>query len=1166
MRFVQRTGEVADITFEGVEARILRDGEVFIDWTAGGVLEDVPQGDGYTLEVRAADGSITAEDLAIGAVVIFMGQSNGRGWFSNFTSYPAASSTYQWTEDGWGDVAGLGARYFSEMLSQALGAPVAMINATIGGSALLPEYDAGRGYWLSTESGSPYDLAISQLMAATGASEIALWSQGETDRGASTEVYAAGLQEFFERVLTEMNVPVFIQEIGHTRTTLGEQLFGYIRDAQHLVADAMDRVEVGALTGDIIPIDGGHYSGGSYVLVAMRMLESILTSMGLPFEATPVMGSSDGEVLDGTSGTDFVYGFAGNDTLNGVGGSDILTGGVGDDVINGGEGNDDLYGEDGNDLLDGGAGNDALYGYWGNDSLTGGDGDDMLDGGDGVDLMSGGFGSDTYYIEDLAERAVELSGEGSADLIWTDVSYTLADTDEVEFLYSISGYADLVLTGNSQANAIRGRGTNDTIYGGGGNDTLDGRVGVDIVYGGAGNDRIYVDNADDQVFDYAGEGSSDYIYANISYELAAGAEIEFFYANSGIGLELTGNELNNHIHGGDGNDVLRGGAGDDRMEGRSGVDLLYGGEGNDRFYVDEAADEVFESVGGGIYDYVYASTDYTLAAGVEVEYLYANAGAPPLSLTGNELANRIYGSGGNDTLAGGGGDDRLDGRAGADAMHGGDGNDRYYVDAAADQVFEAMGGGAADYVYATVAYALTAGAEVEYFYAYAGNTPLTLTGNEFDNRIYGAGGDDTLYGVDGNDIIDGRAGADLMYGGAGNDRFYIDNASDQVFEYANEGSEDYIYASADYQMAASVAVEYLYANAGSTGLTLVGNELDNHIHGGSGNDTLYGGAGNDTLEARGGADFMSGGTGNDRYYVDNAGEHVCEFVGEGTADYVYASVNYALFAGEEVEYLNANAGNTGLILSGNEFDNSVNGGAGNDTLYGGAGNDRLSGRAGVDAMYGGSGNDRYYVDDAGDSVLEYAGEGTDDYVYSTIDYTLAAGADIERLYANAGIIGLSLTGNELANRITGSNGGDDILFGEAGEDRLYGNAGNDLLIGGEGLDRLYGGAGADVFVLANNEADRDIIADFALDDQLQLSIGGGVDGLFAGVALTGMQFVSNSSGLAADGGDGTTRFVYNATTGLLYFDSDGSGAASNMLIATMTGSPALTAADFDIVT
>ncbi len=52
--------------------------------------------------------------------------------------------------------------------------------------------------------------------------------------------------------------------------------------------------------------------------------------------------------------------------------------------------------------------------------------------------------------------------------------------------------------------------------------------------------------------------------------------------------------------------------------------------------------------------------------------------------------------------------------------------------------------------------------------------------------------------------------------------------------------------------------------------------------------------------------------------MDAAGDIVTETAGQGT-DRIYASVNYTLAAGVSVEYLTANAGNTGLALTGNDF-------------------------------------------------------------------------------------------------------------------------------------------------------------------------------------------------------------------------------------------------------
>ncbi|EFG9941159.1 calcium-binding protein, partial [Escherichia coli] len=48
--------------------------------------------------------------------------------------------------------------------------------------------------------------------------------------------------------------------------------------------------------------------------------------------------------------------------------------------------------------------------------------------------------------------------------------------------------------------------------------------------------------------------------------------------------------------------------------------------------------------------------------------------------------------------------------------------------------------------------------------------------------------------------------------------------------------------------------------------------------------------------------------------------------------------------------------------------------------------------------------------------------------------------------------------------------------------------------------------------------------------------------------------------------DADDRIIYNASTGALYYDADGSGTAfGRVQFATLTGSPTITAADFVII-
>ena len=117
-----------------------------------------------------------------------------------------------------------------------------------------------------------------------------------------------------------------------------------------------------------------------------------------------------------------------------------------------------------------------------------------------------------------------------------------------------------------------------------------------------------------------------------------------------------------------------------------------------------------------------------------------------------------------------------------------------------------------------------------------------------------------------------------------------------------------------------------------------------------------------------------------------------------------------------------------------------------NTLNGGEGNDTLDGGLGVDSLIGGNGDDYFIVDNVGDKIFESTvsggAVGGADMVASTVSYTLGGG--LENLVA-IGAIGLSLTGNTVANSITGGIGRDTINGG-SGADAMAGGAGNDFYI------------------------------------------------------------------------------------------------------------------------
>ena len=150
-------------------------------------------------------------------------------------------------------------------------------------------------------------------------------------------------------------------------------------------------------------------------------------------------------------------------------------------------------------------------------------------------------------------------------------------------------------------------------------------------------------------------------------------------------------------------------------------------------------------------------------------------------------------------------------------------------------------------------------------------------------------------------------------------------------------------------------------------------------------------------------------------------------------------------------------------LTGNDGDDALEGsgghdlllgGRGVDTLEGGSGSDTLEGGSGADSLVGGGGNDLFYLEQAGDELID--SDGTDTVLSMLGTYTL--GADFENL--TLGGTALAGTGNDLNNEIRG-NGFANLLAGAVGADSLWGGAGDDGLDGGPGEDMLDGGSGAD---------------------------------------------------------------------------------------------------------
>ena len=787
-----------------------------------------------------------------------------------------------------------------------------------------------------------------------------------------------------------------------------------------------------------------------------------------------------------------------------------------------------LYQGDTRSLIEnaiGGAGNDHIVGNQLDNHLTGNAGNDYLDGGAGNDVLTGGTGNDTYVVDSAGDTIIELAGEGTNDTVMASVTYSINGT----FLESLilTGTADIDGTGNALDNLLVGN------------------AGINHLAGGLGNDTYVVQNSGDVVTELSGEGT-DLVQSGVSYTLGANLEnltLIGYGAISGTGNDgvnaITGNDGDNVLTGGDGNDILNGGIGslgaaisdsglgahdtvasalvvapsafslnangniadattiphatihatgdntyhvysftiaqagavgsfdiDATTAGLDTVLRLYGPDGQLITLDDDSLTS--DGAGGSTSNYDSLLT-YTFAA-AGTYYIEVSAYDEAVIPTGTTFDLNISLAGNGPMLSD---NDTLDGGLGADAMSGGLGNDTYIVDNAGDTVTELAGQGI-DTVKTAMAYTL--GANVENLIL-TGTADVGGTGNALDNVLTGNSGINQLSGGNGNDTLDGGLGADVLSGGLGDDTYYVDNAGDTINEVTLQGT-DQVFASVSYALAGNIENLILTGTAAING---TGNTLNNVITGNDAANTLSGDAGNDILDGGKGADMLLGGAGNDTYYVDNSGDVVTEQAGEGT-DAVYTSLTYVLTANLENLTLTGALNRNG---SGNALDNVIIGNDGNNVLSGGDGNDTLTGGLGNDTLRGGLGNDTYYLDQAGDIVTEYTGQGTDT-VYAGFTYVLAGA--LENLVLT-GLDDVNGTGNTLANAITGNDGANTLL-GLGGNDILVGNGGNDIIDGGAGIDSMTGATGDDTYYVDNTA---DVIVE---------KVGGGKDVVFSSATYT----------------------------------------------------------------
>ncbi|MBD2105486.1 calcium-binding protein [Nodosilinea sp. FACHB-13] len=355
------------------------------------------------------------------------------------------------------------------------------------------------------------------------------------------------------------------------------------------------------------------------------------------------------------------------------------------------------------------------------------------------------------------------------------------------------------------------------------------------------------------------------------------------------------------------------------------------------------------------------------------------------------------------------------------------------------------------------------------------------------------------------------------------------------------------------------------------------------LDGGKGNDLLLGGAADDTLLGGDGNDFVDGKRGNDRAFLGSGNDAFLWNPGEGN-DTIDGGAGY-----DTMLFNGANANEIiGMLANGERFTFLRNVGAVvMDTnnleqvdfrAFGGADTININDLTGTDikqinlnlGISGTTGGDGEIdtINIAGSArhdAIRIATSGHDVVVSGlTADVSIFRADASDRLLVFGGdgndqIKADHLDLNRIQLTIEGGAGHDNMV-GSVNSDTVLGGLGNDNLLGGKGADILTGNEGSDSFRFDHLDQAGDTITDFvAADDQILIRAGFG-GGLNAGAAISASQFV-----LGAAAADGSDRFIYNNTSGELFFDRDGNGSHAQVLLTTLGGAPTISNADIVVV-
>jgi len=761
--------------------------------------------------------------------------------------------------------------------------------------------------------------------------------------------------------------------------------------------------------------------------------------------------------------------FDGDDSDNSLSGdvhSDSLRGHAGDDFLRGMDGNDTLTGDTGDDTLEGGGGNDAYV-------FNRGDGADWIDDQGGLlDTLRFGVGiasSEVTITESAVGFNVQVGAPEAGDSLLLVSPYAFATTIErFEFADGTvwdAAAIDSHIFGNRAPRLTQQLADIATIPGQPFTLTipafLDPNQDDALTYTALCTDGSQLPawlTFDPATRTFAGTpGFGDALNLGVTVLATDQSGLtgsSSFHIEVPLVVVLNGTENGNGLAAGtsdphlisglDGNDTLIGGSGDDILIGGAGDDSLGGGFGSDT-YLWNRGDGIDTT--GSTSDYLTGSID-TVQFGAGIApgdvRVSQNTGFSGLSLfvrepsTGEETRAFVIpyalASNGHEYI------DRVK-----------------FADGTVWSRTDLM------------ARSLLGGPDGEW-----------INGFDTADVIQGNGGDDWLRGKNGNDDISGGLGDDQLDGDAGDDTFRVAR-NEGLDEIRDSGGTNRLVLAADI-LPAEVAIYrhsgagYLPTNLNSSGaddlvLVLDGGKqqirVEDYYNSQSppvisqiifGDGTVWDTAGiaARVINSGGTSDTVTGTSADDSYIVDHGGDRIVESE-NGGVDSVTSSVSYHL--PDYVENLTLTGmfalqgfGNTvDNVITGNEFDNLLNGYGGYDTLIGGAGDDWYV--VNTSHYSGGEWGWIEGLDDFMTTVVEGAGAGYDT-IYANNVYSAYMPENVEVMIVN-GVYDISFyynpTLDDVRRKLVG-NSTDNIIDASgatsaSGEMVINGRGGADLLIG-----------------------------------------------------------------------------------------------------------------------